>query len=93
MTRGAARLFDQARRLCKGAAPFVLPVGLHHGAEDRGRSTVLVRFSPPLSIPIELAGAPANEHDAARYARFRKLQLVSFGHSSPGLAASDGPTS
>ena len=47
---GAARLFDQARRLGKGAAPFVLPVGLHYGAKDRGRS-------------------------------------------SPGLAASDGPTS
>ena len=70
---GAARLFDMARELAGGVEPFVLPVALHYGAKDRGRSTVLVRFDPPLNLPDELTTSPAHEDDDARYVRLRAL--------------------
>ena len=70
---GAARLYDMARQLGGDVEPFVLPVGLHYGAKDHGRSTVLVRFFPPLNLPDELVSSPAGEDDDARYARLRTL--------------------
>lgn len=70
---GAARLYDMARQLAGDVEPVVLPVGLHYGAKDRGRSTVLVRFFPPLDLPDELVKAPAGEDDEARQARLRNL--------------------
>ena len=73
---GAARLYDLARELGGDPEPFVLPVGLHYGAKERGRSTVLVRFFPPLDLPDGLVRAPAEEDDATRYARLRALTDV-----------------
>jgi 1-acyl-sn-glycerol-3-phosphate acyltransferase len=70
---GAARLYDMARELGGNIEPFVLPVALHYGAKDRGRSTVLVRFYPPMNLPDELTRSPAREDDDARYARLRAL--------------------
>jgi len=70
---GAARLYDMARELGGDVEPFVLPVALHYGAKDRGRSTVLVRFDPPLNLPDELTRAPAHEDDDARHTRLRAL--------------------
>ncbi len=71
---GAARLHDMARELrTDGATPFVLPVGLHYDAKDLVRSSVLVRFHPPLTLPAELTTSAPEESEDARYARLRAL--------------------
>ncbi len=51
---GAARLFARARE--NGAAPALLPVGLHYERKHAFRSRALVTFHPPVELAAELVG-------------------------------------
>jgi 1-acyl-sn-glycerol-3-phosphate acyltransferase len=57
---GAARLYYRARERQpdSGAAPVIIPVGLHYDRKNVFRSRVLVSFQPRLQLPPELDTAP-----------------------------------
>jgi len=61
---GIARLYYLAREA--GAAPFILPVGLHYDAKEQFRSHALVRIHPPLRLPADLAATPPTDDAAFR---------------------------
>lgn len=65
---GAARFWYRARELSpKGSPePVIVPVGLHYDAKRAFRSSVLVAFHPPLSIPDALRELPADADDDDR---------------------------
>lgn len=52
---GAARIFCAARsQAADGQMPVIIPVGLHYDCKHRFRSSVLIHFHPPLSLPEAL---------------------------------------
>jgi len=53
---GAARLYYRAMQLSAngGAAPVIIPVGLHYDDKTAFRSDALVEFHAPLELPAEL---------------------------------------
>ncbi len=76
MKSGAARLYYQARAQTPADAPppAIVPVGLHYDAKDAFRSSALVAFHPPLTLPPALDAAPApGEDEAAARERARLL--------------------
>ncbi len=67
---GAARLYYRARELqpAGGAAPVIIPVGLHYDRKNIFRSRVLVSFQPRLDLPTELDITPGQDEAARRRA-------------------------
>jgi glycerol-3-phosphate O-acyltransferase/dihydroxyacetone phosphate acyltransferase len=62
---GAARLYYRARQLEPSRPPpAILPVGLHYDDKQMFRSSALVTFHPPLSLPPELDVTPTADVDS-----------------------------
>jgi len=64
---GAARLYYEARSLRSAGEPppAIIPVGLHYDEKHLFRSSALVWFKPPLSLPPELDVDPDPAEDEA----------------------------
>lgn len=65
---GAARLYYQARASRAQQAPdapppVIIPVGLHYDHKQVFRSSALVAFHPPISLPAELDVTPQQGED------------------------------
>ncbi|MCX4247829.1 1-acyl-sn-glycerol-3-phosphate acyltransferase [Paraliomyxa miuraensis] len=62
---GAARLYYRARQLAgEGPPPAILLVGLHYDDKQMFRSSALVTFHPPLSLPPQLDVTPEGDVDS-----------------------------
>lgn len=62
---GAARLYYRARQLAgEGPPPAILLVGLHYDDKQMFRSSALVTFHSPLSLPAELDVTPEGDVDS-----------------------------
>ena len=67
---GTARFYYRARELAErtGQAPVIIPVGLHYDAKRAFRSSVLISFHPPITIPdlLDLLPHPDEPPEAER---------------------------
>jgi 1-acyl-sn-glycerol-3-phosphate acyltransferase len=75
---GVARLYYRARQLAPDEPPpVIIPVGLHYDEKHAFRSSALVQFHAPLTLPEELDITPASDEDE-QVGLGRQLKLTEF---------------